>query len=74
MNEFLLKTGVIVGTSTAVSEAANLDLLWTALITLAVALVTNVGSEIVKWLVAFFKKKTKDIEKEDKPEEKKETK
>lgn len=74
MKDFLIKTGVIVTTATATSEVANLDYLWTALITLAIALVTNVGTEVVKFLVAFLKKKTEDIENKDKPKDKKEKK
>ena len=72
MSDFLAKTAVSAGAGIAVSEAANLNLLWTALVTLAISIVTNVGSEIVKMLVAFFKKKTHDIEEEDKKEEHKE--
>lgn len=74
MKDFLIKTGVIVTTATATSEVANLDYLWTALITLGIALITNVGTEVVKFLVAFFKKKTEDIEGKDKPKDKKEKK
>lgn len=65
---------VACSTSFVASEAMNLDTLWTALTTFAVTIVTMVGGEVIKFLVAYFKKKTHDIEKEDKPEEKKETK
>lgn len=68
MNAVTIVTESVVACSTSfvVSEAANLDTLWTALITFAVTVVTMVGGEVIKFLVAFFKKKTQDIEKEDK--------
>ena len=68
MNAGAIATETVVACSTSfiVSEAANLDTLWTALITFAVTVVTMVGGEVIKFLVAFFKKKTHDIEKEDK--------
>ena len=68
MNAGVIATETVVACSTSfvVSEAANLDALWTALITFAVTVVTMVGGEVIKYLVAFFKKKTHDIEKEDK--------
>lgn len=65
-----MNAGIITGeilaagtTSTAIATSVNADPLITALIGFGTALVTMVGGEIVKFLVAFFKKKTKDLEK-----------
>lgn len=58
-----------VATSTAVSTAVatgiNAEPLVTALITLGVSIVTMVGGEGVKYLVAWLKKKREDLEKPD---------
>lgn len=62
MNSFLAKLGIATGSAIIITEAVNLDYLWTALITFAVSLITLAGGELVKFLVAFFKKKTKDLE------------
>lgn len=48
--------------STGVAMSVNAEPLLTALITLGVSLVTVVGAEAVKFLVAFIKKKRQDIE------------
>ena len=61
-------------TTTAVATSVNAEPLLTALIGLGVSIVTMVGGELVKFLVAFFKKKTKDLQEpegkqEDKPKE-----
>lgn len=61
-------------TTTAVATSVNAEPLLTALIGLAISIVTLVGGELVKFLVVYFKKKTKDIEdpegkQEDKPKE-----
>ena len=57
-------------TTTAVATSVNAEPLLTALIGLGVSIVTMVGGELVKFLVAFFKKKTKDLTGEE-PEDKK---
>lgn len=64
MNAGIITSEILVaGTaSTAISTSINADPLITALIGFGTALVTMVGGEIVKFLVAFFKKKTKDLE------------
>lgn len=49
-------------TTTAVATSVNAEPLLTALIGFGVSLVTMVGGELVKFLVAFFKKKTKDLQ------------
>lgn len=57
---------VATGVTTAVSMSVNADPLITALIGFGVSLVTMVGGELVKYLVAFFKAKREKIEKGDK--------
>lgn len=53
---------VATGVTTAVSMSVNADPLITALIGFGVSLVTMVGGELVKYLVAFFKAKREKIE------------
>lgn len=68
---------VIVGTSasTIVATAVNAEPLVTAIIALLTSLVTMVGGELIKFLVTFFKKKTRDLDyKEDEDDKKKEDK
>ena len=63
---------VATATTTAVATSVNAEPLLTALIGLGVSIVTMVGGELVKFLVAYFKKKTKDLnpdEQEEKPKE-----
>lgn len=62
MNSVLVETAIAGTTTTIIATAANLDALWTALIGFGTALVTVVGGELIKFLVAWFKKKTKDLE------------
>lgn len=61
-SELALSTGV----TTAVAMSVNAEPLLTALIGFGVSLVTMVGGELVKYLVAFFKAKREKYEKEDK--------
>ena len=56
---------VATATTTAVATSINAEPLITALIGLGVSIVTMVGGELVKFLVAYFKKKTKDLNVED---------
>ena len=65
---FLVELGVAVPTSMAIATNVSVEPLITALITFGVSVVTLVGGEVIKWLVAFFKKKTQDIENKDKKE------
>lgn len=51
--------------TSVVATAVSAEPLLTALIGFGVSLVTMVGGELVKFLVAFFKKKREIIEKED---------
>lgn len=60
---FLGELGVSVGVSTTIATNISVEPLITALITFGVSVVTLVGGELIKWLVAFFKKKTSDLEK-----------
>lgn len=57
---------VAAGTSTGICLSVNAEPLVTALITLGVSIVTIVGGEVVKFLVAFFQKKTKEIKEDTK--------
>ena len=72
----LIEVGVAATASTVVATSVDASPLLTALISLGVTIVTVVGSELVKFLVAFLKNKTKkytdDKESiEEKKEEKK---
>ena len=51
--------------TTAVATAVNADGLLTALIGFGTALVTVVGGELIKFLVAWIKKKTDNLNKEE---------
>ena len=73
-----MNTGFVLGevalataTTSVVATSVNAEPLLTALIGFGVSIITMVGGELVKFLVAFFKKKTKDLqEPEGKQEEK----
>lgn len=67
MNTILVETAVAGTTSTIVATAVNADGLLTALIGFGTALITVVGGELIKFLVSWFKKKTKDLEETDNP-------
>lgn len=56
-------------TTTIVATSVNAEPLLTALIGFGTALVTVVGGELIKFLVAWFKKKTDNVNKEDKKDE-----
>lgn len=57
-------TEVLISASVSMGVATSIDAspLFTALITLGVSIVTAVGAEVVKYLVAYFKNKTKKLE------------
>lgn len=65
--EFFISSSV----SMAVAESANLSTLVTALITFGVSLITIVGGELIKLIVAYLQKKRKDITGKDEEDEKK---
>ena len=48
-------------TSTAIANSINAEPLFTALITFGVSIVTIVGTELIKFLVAYLQKKTNDL-------------
>lgn len=67
MNTTIMMAEITVATATTsvVATAVSAEPLLTALIGFGVSLVTVVGGELIKFLVAFFKKKRENIEKED---------
>lgn len=65
MDKILTKIGVAFGVSVAVNEAVNLQPLWTALITLAVSVLTILSVEGTAWLRAFLKAKKAKREAEE---------
>lgn len=62
MNTSLIEVGVSTIASTSVATAVGADTLLTALITFGISLITVVGGELIKFLVAYLKKKREDIE------------
>lgn len=72
-NITLIETAIAGTTTVAVASSVNADPLITALIGFGVSLVTMAGGELIKFLVAYFKKKTQDLNvKQESDEEKKE--
>ena len=72
----LIEVGVAATASTVVATSVDASPLLTALISLGVTIATVVGSELVKFMVAFLKSKRKkyednSLDKEDKKEENK---
>lgn len=68
-----IEISVATAASSAVGISAQLEPLITAVIAFAISLVTIVGGELVKYLVAYLKKKREDLDKdsEKKDQEKK---
>lgn len=66
MNNLLAKLGTAFGASVVVTEAVNLQPLWTALITFAVSILSVLTVEGVSWLKQFFKSKKAKSEAEEK--------
>ena len=64
-----LVASIELATSVTASSVVCLNVdaspLLTALISFGISIVTIVGGEIIKWLVAYFQKKTKDLKDED---------
>ena len=52
-------------TTSIVATSVDASPLLTALIGFGVSIITMVGGELVKFLVAYFKKKTKDLQEPD---------
>lgn len=76
MNNALIISGELATstiTSTAVATSINAEPLITALITFGVSIVTLAGGELVKFLVSYLQKKTKELQQpEEKDKDKKE--
>lgn len=56
-------------TASAISDAVSMDNLTTALITLAISVVTVVGGELVKFMVKWIRSKEEDLDEQDKEDE-----
>lgn len=69
MKQILLKLGIATSSSLALTESLNLDILWNALITLAVSVITVLAIDGVNLLKKYLDKKSKQLD-EDKKEEK----
>jgi len=68
MNNSLIITGELatsVGVSSIVSNAINAEPLLTALITFGVSIITLVGGELIKFLIAFLQRKTNEQKRKD---------
>lgn len=50
-----------ISASTIICTSVNTEPLLTALITFGVSIITLVGGELVKFLIAYFQKKTKEL-------------
>lgn len=61
-----------VGISSIVSNAINAEPLLTALITFGVSIVTLVGGELIKFLIAYLQRKTNEQKRKDVEEGKEE--
>ena len=61
----LVEIGIATIGTTAIATNVNADALLTALIGLGISIVTVVGGELVKFLVAFLKKQTQKYSKEE---------
>lgn len=72
MNEALVKLGASFGISSAICISENTQPIITAVITFAVSLVSVVGGELIKLLVAYLKNKRSKYETTEKVEDKKE--
>lgn len=62
MNNLLTKLGVASTSSIIVTEAVNLDALWSALISLGVSILSVLAVEGISFLKAWFLKKKKDLD------------
>lgn len=70
MNHIFTKIGVAGTTSLVLTESLNLDTIYSALVTLAVSIITVLTAEGIAWLKAWFnKKKAKEEAEKHKYEE-----
>lgn len=60
-NFVLSEIGISTFASTAIATSVDASALLTALISFGIAVITLVGGELIKYLVAFWKKKTQDL-------------
>lgn len=65
MRYILQKLGVAVPTSVILTESLNLDVLWNALITLAVSIASVLAVEGVAWLKSWLIKKINENKKSE---------
>lgn len=66
MKNLLSKLGLACSTSLVLTESLNLDVLWNALITLAVSILSVLTVEGVNWLKNWIVNHTKETENKDK--------
>ena len=66
MKNLIAKIGVAGSTSLVLTESLNLDVLYNALITLAVSVLSVLAVEGVNWLKNYIISKTKKVDKEEK--------
>lgn len=76
MNNSFLMGELVASTSASTIIATSVDAspLLTALITFGVSLVSIVGGELIKFLVAYLKKKTENLKEDEEKEDRKEEK
>ena len=65
MKNLFIKIGTAFSTSVVVTEAINLDVLWNALITLAVSVLSVLAVEGVDWLRKYIVSKIRQINSKD---------
>lgn len=66
MNSLLTKLGVAGTASVVAVETINLDTLWSALLTLAISVLSVLTVEGINWLRRFIVKKTEELKSKDK--------
>lgn len=69
MNNILAKLGLASATSIALTETLNLDVLWNALITIAVSVCSVLAVEGVQWLRKWILSRIKKLDNEENKKE-----
>lgn len=64
MNDLLTKMGVASVSSVTITEAVNLDRLWSAMITLCVSILSVLAIDGINLLKSYLKKKKDEVEKD----------
>ena len=64
MNDLLTKLGLASGSSIVLTEAINLDRLWSALITLCISVLSVLAVDGINLLKSYLRKKKDDVEKD----------